>query len=103
NGVNVSTNQGSINKSTDSAYVVWVSGPDTAVSSGQRVRIRVYIDDESDNPLTSAQTVTLTYSGSSAAAAGDSWAQFTQTITEFTPTVTIRPTLTTAPYIPATR
>jgi hypothetical protein len=61
-----------------------LSGIDTAVTDGQRLRLRLYIDDADQNgPMVTGQTATLYYAGTSAAASGDSWIQLTQTITEF--------------------
>ena len=69
---------------TEQPYSIYVSGPDTSVSDGQRLRLRLYLDEVSDNPLVTGQTLTTTYAGTSAAAAGDSWVTLTNTVTEFT-------------------
>lgn len=63
------------------------SGDDLAISDGQRIRIRLYIDDglQSTNAgvMTAGRTVTFRYAGTSGGGSGDSFLQFTGTLDEF--------------------
>lgn len=72
---------------TDTALSFLVSGDDTSVADGQRLRIRTYIDDGSSGFATAAlvtgKTITLSYNGGTGGAAGDTFLTFTQTLTEF--------------------
>lgn len=67
---------------TDTPYTVWVSGNDTAISNGQRLRFRLLIDDN-NLAMTAGQTITYTYSGPTVGVAGDTSAILPQTVTEF--------------------
>ncbi len=69
---------------SDAAYVVNVGTDDVALTDGQRLRFRIYIDDCADVPLVTGHTVTVTYSGTSAAAAGDTYVTLPQSVSEFT-------------------
>lgn len=52
----------------------------TTLAQGDRIGVRVYIDDGSGSTMSSGRTVTMTLDGASASASGDSWIQFTETI-----------------------
>jgi len=65
---------------TDSAQIGYVAGDDIAVTTGQRIRIRIGIDDITQ-AMISGKTITFSYNGGTAAAAGDSWITLPQTIT----------------------
>lgn len=65
-----------------------VSGDDLAFTDGQRIRIRLYIDDYCAAAMGASQTVTLFYNGTSAAASGDTYVTLPQTVTEFTAAAT---------------
>lgn len=67
---------------SEAATVFYVSGDDTSVSVGQRLRIRLLIDDASVGPMSAAGTVTHSYAGTSGGASGDTFVTFTQTLTE---------------------
>ena len=69
----------------DTNLALWISGDDLAVTDGQRLRIRVYIDDTSNTAMASGQTVTFSYNGPTLNATGDSWIILTQTVSEFVP------------------
>jgi len=60
-----------------------VSGDDLAITDGQRLRIRLYIDDISTTAMGAGQTVTTYYNGTSGGASGDSYITFPATLTEF--------------------
>lgn len=68
---------------SDGEKVAWVSGDDVAVTAGQRLRFRVYLDDCPNGALASGHTVTVSYDGPSASAAGDSYVILPQTVTEY--------------------
>lgn len=63
---------GEINVS-DTTYNAWVIGDDTAITTGQRLRFRIYVDDCGSGALVTAFTVTVSYNGTTAAAAGDTY------------------------------
>jgi hypothetical protein len=67
----------------------FVSGQDLAISNGQRLRIRVYIDDDEVSSMVTARTATFRYGSTSGGASGDSYLIFNNTLTEFTSTQTI--------------
>jgi hypothetical protein len=67
---------------TDAAKVAWVAGDDVAITAGQRLRFRVYVDDPAIGPLVTGNTVTVTYNGASAAAAGDTYVILPVAVTE---------------------
>jgi hypothetical protein len=58
-----------------------VSADDLAVSAGQRLRLRFYIDDFSQGAMATGFTATLLYAGA-AGATGDTFLTFTQALTE---------------------
>ena len=68
---------------SDTAYSVWVAGDDTAVSNGQRLRIRVFIEDCANAAMVASHTVTLTYAGTFGGVSGDSYVILPQSVTEF--------------------
>lgn len=85
---------------SDAANVCYVSGDDTSVTSGQRLRLRIYVEDNALTPLVTGKTVTVSYNGSSGAAAGDTYLTIPQSVTEFVTANTI-PYLTMAHQGPA--
>jgi len=69
---------------TEQADVWDVSGADLSVTQGQRLRIRVYLDDEGDAALVNfVRNYQLYYAGTSGGASGDSFVTLGQTVTEF--------------------
>lgn len=68
---------------SDTAYTADVGVDDTAVTDQQRLRLRVYVDDTARAALVTGHTVTITYNGTSAAAAGDTYVTLPQSISEF--------------------
>ncbi len=68
---------------SEAAYTANTSGDDLAVSNGQRLRIRLYLDDVSSSVMGGAQTVTFFYAGTSGGASGDSYVTLAQSVTEF--------------------
>lgn len=75
---------------SEAAYSFTLAGADTAVTSGQRLRIRVYIDDASEEgagsgAMGASQTATLYYAGTSGGASGDTYLTFSQTLMQLFP------------------
>lgn len=70
---------------TDFSHTIWVSGDDTALADGQRLRFRIYVEDDCVAPLATGFTVTVSYSGATAAVAGDTYVILPQTVTEAGP------------------
>jgi hypothetical protein len=68
----------------DAAKVAWVAGDDVAITAGQRLRFRIYVDDPAIGPLVTGNTVTVSYNGTSAAAAGDTYVILPVTVVEQT-------------------
>jgi len=57
----------------------WTASPtSTAVKRGDRLRIRVFINDAGGD-MASGHTASMTYAGKTASASGDSWIRFTET------------------------
>ena len=67
----------------ESAETANVSGDDLAVSNGQRLRLRICMDDSSIIGIVAAQTVTFFYAGTSGGASGDSYVILPQSVSEF--------------------
>lgn len=68
---------------TDAAVLGWIGGQDISVTNGQRIRLRLFVDDSSTNAMNSGLTATLSYNGTTASAAGDTWIQLPQSVTEY--------------------
>jgi hypothetical protein len=66
-----------------------VSGDDLAISDGQRLRIRLYLDDMASAAMANAFNVQFFYNGTSAAASGDSYVTFPQTLTSAGPAASL--------------
>lgn len=60
-----------------------LAGADVAVTNGQRLRVRVYLDDNAATTLVTGHTVTTHYAGTSGGASGDAFVTLSQTIAEF--------------------
>lgn len=67
---------------SEAAYQFLVAADDLAVTTGQRIRVRVYSDDSSSTAMASALTTTVAYAGTSGGASGDTYLTFSQTLTE---------------------
>jgi len=68
---------------SETVLTCWPSGASLAVSNGQRLRIRVYLEDFRGAPLVTGRTATFYYNGPTADASGDSWVQLPQSVAEF--------------------
>jgi hypothetical protein len=69
---------------SETALSFLASGDDVAVTGGQRLRLRLLIDDASESgAMVSGSTVTTHYAGTSGGASGDTFLTFTQTLTEY--------------------
>ena len=72
-----------LNSSVETAVVFFVAGDDTSVSAGSRLRLRVYFDDAPGAAMAvSTEALDLFYAGTSAAASGDTYVTFGQTLVE---------------------
>lgn len=71
---------------SEAAYTIDIAGDDLSVAQGQRLRLRVFIDDTSVNPMLTSNSGTFYYDGTTADASGDSWIQLSQSVTEFSDT-----------------
>lgn len=80
-------NSNTVILTTESANTVLIAGDDLAVSSGQRLRLRVFADDSNTGPIAggAGEGVTIFFDGPTGGASGDSWIQLTQSVTEFVP------------------
>ena len=89
---------------TDQARTLLASGADTAITAGQRLRFRVFADDSgtTNGAMGTGFTVTVSYNGTTAAAAGDSYVILPVTVTEQV-AVTPKKTLFVSSRVPAMR
>lgn len=87
---NVNAFGGEIVDPTETAYTANVSGDSLSISQGQRLRVRLYLDDSAGSALVTGQTLTFWYAGTSGGATGDSFITFPVTLTEFVATVETR-------------
>jgi hypothetical protein len=76
---------------TEAARVIQLAGDDLAVTTGQRLRLRVFIDDPQSAAMVTGHTVTLWYDGPTGGASGDSWIQLTQSVSEAGPATSLPP------------
>jgi hypothetical protein len=74
---------------SETAVQFLVAADDLAVTNGQRLRIRFYIDNHINAPMAGSQTTTLYYAGTSGGASGDAYLTFTNTLTEFVAAVQV--------------
>jgi hypothetical protein len=83
----------------------YLAGDDTTVTDGQRLRLRVYLDDQASTAmLNGGFNTTFYYAGTSGGASGDSFLTFTQTLTAFTAVATMMPRIfEPIPFIPRGR
>jgi len=65
---------------TEVARTINVSGDDLVISAGQRLRIRLSIDDMASSFMGASQTVTTFYAGTSGGASGDTYFTFPITL-----------------------
>jgi len=72
-------------EATEAAQTIYISGQDLAFSDGQRLRLRLRLDDASVALIT-GRTATVWYAGTSGGASGDSWIQLSQSVSEFVST-----------------
>jgi len=63
--------------------VVTFAGPDLAFTDGQRIRIRMFIDDDALVPMVTGRTMYFVYSGPDLDASGDSWVTLPVTPVEY--------------------
>jgi hypothetical protein len=65
----------------ETAETVYLAGQSISVTAGQRLRLRVLLDDSAE-ALVTANTATLYYAGTSGGASGDSYITLAQTVSE---------------------
>lgn len=90
--------------STETAMTFNIAGDDTAVTDGQRLRIRVFYDDAPGVATASGWNVSFRYAGTSAAASGDTYITLPQAVTEYSASgdVTVTPsTIAISASVPA--
>lgn len=63
-------------------YQIYIAGDDVAITDGQRLRLRFYIDDASTLAMVSAITGTISYAGPSFSVAYDTFLILPQAVTE---------------------
>lgn len=71
---------------TEAARTVRISGDALSISNGQRLRLRIYMDNSSADAMVASRSVTFLYNGDSGGFSGDSWLILPMTISEFIPT-----------------
>ena len=77
------TDNGELPTSPGAIRTFNISGDDLAISNGQRLRIRVYLDDKSNAPMVAAGAQAfIYYNGTSAAASGDTYITLPVSVTE---------------------
>jgi hypothetical protein len=81
-GGGTGTGFGEIGITAPAAVRSWLAGETTNVTDGQRLRLRVFVDDKADAPLVTGFTASLAYNFTSGST-GDSWIQLPQTVSEF--------------------
>lgn len=69
---------------TEAIQTIYLCGPNISVTNGQRLRLRLRIDDSS-LLIVSGGTATISYAGASVGLSGDTWLQLTETVSEFIP------------------
>lgn len=72
---------------SEAARTFNVSGDDLAISDGQRLRLRLYVDDGATVAMVDAFTVQTFYNGTSGGASGDSYITLPTAVTEYIPFV----------------
>jgi len=85
---------------SETAATAFVGVDDTAISDGERLRFRLFVDDTSLLVLVTGHTVTFFYNGTSGGASGDSFVTLPQTVTEFVAS-TPSPDVVMTPYMAA--
>jgi hypothetical protein len=73
----------SISGGADTIFSCYPSGADRSITDGQRLRFRLYIDNDAAAMVT-GKTVRVTYNGATSGAVGDTFVVLPQTVTEFT-------------------
>lgn len=75
---------GQIDWIAEGACTFWLAGDDVSVTNGQRLRFRIYADDQEALQITnSGSNPRFFYDGTTGGASGDSFVQLDQTVTEF--------------------
>lgn len=67
---------------SEAVYTVYVSGPDTAIAAGDRIRLRISIDDF-EAAMGNTYTATMYYNASSPNVSGDTYVTFPVALTQY--------------------
>lgn len=70
---------------TTATYSFYVAGDDVAITNGQRLRIRLFIDDAPGVAMAAGQSSGLSHNGPTAGIDGDTYIVVPQTVTAFSP------------------
>ena len=68
---------------SEAARTAYVAGDDLAFTDGQRLNVRLYVDDCGSATLVTGHTITTYYNGTSGGASGDTFLTLEQTVAEF--------------------
>lgn len=68
---------------SEAAVRGYLAGSDLTVADGQRLRLRIFIDDSATAAMAASLTCTLYYDGTSGGASGDSFVILGQSVTEY--------------------
>lgn len=74
---------GTYGEITTNPQTIYVSGDDTAVAQGKRLRFKLYIDDPADSASVAGHMIELEYNGPTASTTGDTYIILPQTVTEY--------------------
>ena len=67
---------------TSTKWTAFMAGDSLSVSNGDRLRLRVYMDDAANGTAVTGHTATITYSGNTADADGDSYILLSESVSE---------------------
>jgi hypothetical protein len=81
---------------TEAQYTAWVAGDDVAITAGQRLRFRVFVDDSAIGPYDGG-SLTLHYNGPTVAARGDTYVILPVAVTEQVAAATKKPRIVSSP------
>lgn len=81
----LSFDQGELS-TTEAARTVRISGDALSISNGQRLRLRIYMDNVANVAMTGSRHMVFYYNGNAGGFSGDSWLILPMTISEFIPT-----------------
>ena len=80
--IEASTASGEISSVSGFEVIAWVSGDDTAVAEGKRLRFRILVEDMPGLPLVTGHTVSVPYGSPTAGVSGDAYVILPAAVTE---------------------